>query len=499
MPNPTPTEDAPAPESHAQSPTSQDAPSSREPSLKPAPKAIRSRLKIEKQVELLEICTRWIRQYVPDKNGGKVFWDKVHEVFESAGSKYSADSCKAFVQSRMHVYDQRAPMEKELEGPLRAWNLAVDRRKEEEKQEKIDAQKTKKEKADKRKADREKADRNKAEKKKSDMEKAAKPVAPERPKYEAGPGKIPREASQTTIPDSQEDLDKSKGDNSVPSIESDPLRKLSDISPAGEPSLKRPRTRSFTVQTEGHPARVKGKTRATSLQPGPTHRVPSAPPRSGAKPEPKPTVTVPLSTTGGKRKRPAPKTSVDDAPEPSTQPKKKAKTSNDSLEKLANGLEAQLTRIEENIGGKFKEVNQELQRVQSEITVLNEWHIQLNDAINHERGISIKQSAVEVSKTSKNVVTEQSASSDESKSMDENGAEIIEDGVPSTQFAGLETIEEDTETSILREKQAPYRGSHPRLDAATPVTSGDDPLSPSSDEDEVENELTHVKTLGRHA
>lgn len=494
----TASEDEPSPESPVQSQTSQEEMSSRDPSPKPAPapKYIRSRLKIEKQVELIEICTRWILQYMPDKNGGKAFWDKVHEVFESTGSKYSADSCKIFIQGRMGIYDQQAPVEKELEEPLHAWMLAVDRRREEEKQRKMDKKQADKKKADKKKADKEKADKEKAEKKKSEKEKdttrsdSKKPVAPKKPNDEAGPSKKLRVlAPRTNVPDSEEDLDKSKEDTSIPSIESDQLPNLpkrgpSNVSPVGEPSPKKPRTRSFTTQTEGRPTQDKGKARATSLQPGTTHRGPSAPgAKPEAKPEAKPTATKPI---GEKRKRPAPKASVDDAPEPSTRSQKKAKTTNGLIKERADGLEGHLNRIEENIGGKFQELKHELEGLKSEVTNLNDWHVQLNDAINHEQGISIKQSAVEVSKTSAVVVnttasaevTEQSPGSGGSEGKDGDGAGVSGDAEPTTQGARLETIHEITETSISGVGRAP------RPDATTPVSSGDDPASSPSEEDE---------------
>lgn len=495
-------------ETPVESPTSQEAPSSRKPSPspQPQPRTIRSRLRTDQQVELIQICTRWIGQYISDKNGGKTFWEKVHETLESVGTRYSADSCKLFVQSRMQDYDQRAPIQEELEEPLRAWKLAVDGRKEEEKQQKIDGEKAKKEKADKKKADKEKADKEKAEKKKAEKEKVAKragskkPVDPKKPDDEAGPSKKPREAPRTTIPDSQEDVDNlNPGDTSIPGIESDqfpelPKRELSDISPVEKLPVKKPRTRSVTSQSR--PALDKGKTRATSLQAGPTQRKPSVPTRSGAKPVAKPIAAVPPPpTTGGKRKRPAPKASVDDAPGPSTHPTKKAKTTNDFLEELANGLEGHLTRIEENIEGKFGELKKEVEALKSEVTILAEWHLQLNDAINHERGIVIKESKTEVHNTSEVVVnttaavevTEQSPGSEEPKSTDEISAERIEHSVSTTQGSRLATIDEVTETSNLGEgeKEARYRGPLPRPDTPYPETSGDEgPSSSSSDEDE---------------
>lgn len=468
-------------DSPVQSPTSQEAPSSRDPSpppRRPSPppqKAIRTRLKIDKQVELLEICTRWIGHYTPDKNGGKAFWDKVHEVFEGAGSRYSADSCKTFIQGRMLVWDQRAPIEEELEEPLRAWILAVDGRKREEREQKIEEEKAKKEKADKRKADKEKADRKKAEKEKADKEKATKrsgskkPVASKKPDHEEG-------LAET-------------GDTSIPSIESDlPKHNLSDITRVGELPGKKLRTRSFI--DEG-PAQVTRQTRATSLQAWSAQRKPSVPPGSGAKPAAKPTVAIPpSSTTGEKRKRPAPKASEDDAPGPSARPKKKVKTTSDFLEELTKRLEGHLIRIEENIGGKFEELKKELGGLKEEVTNLTEWHVQLNEAINNERGIVVRGSTDEVSKTSEVVANttsevEETDETDESKT-NESDAEIIEDSVHTTQGAGLETIEEITETSILREgeEQTTYRGPTPRADAPTAESSGDDLIS-TSDEDEA--------------
>lgn len=476
-------EEAPLPESPVQSPTSQEAPSSRDPSPPPPPpppqKAIRTRLKIDKQVELLEICTRWIGHYTPDKNGGKAFWDKVHEVFESAGSRYSADSCKTFIQGRMLVWDQGAPIEEELEEPLRAWILAVDGRKREEREQKIEEEKAKKEKADKRKADKEKADRKKADKERAEKEKADKEKATKRS------GSKKPVASRK--PDHEEGLAET-GDTSIPSIESDlPKHNLSDTTRVGELPGKKRRTRSFI--DEG-PAQVTRQTRATSLQAWSTQRKPSVPPGTGAKPAVKPTVAIPpSSTTGEKRKRPAPKASEDDAPGSSARPKKKVKTTNDFLEELTNGLEGHLIRIEENIGGKFEELKKELGGLKEEVTNLTEWHVQLNEAINNERGIVVRGSTDEVSKTSEVVANttsevEETDETDESKT-NESDAEIIEDSVHTTQGAGLETIEEITETSILREgeEQTTYRGAPPRADAPTAESSGDDPIS-TSDEDE---------------
>lgn len=478
----TAAEKASSAESPVQSPTSQEAPSSRDPSPPPPPpppppqKAVRTRLKIDKQVELLGICTRWIGHYNPDKNGGKAFWDKVREVFESAGSKYSADSCKTYVQGRMHVWDQGAPIEEELEEPLRAWILAVDGRKREEKEQKIEEEKAKKEKADKRKEDKEKADKEKADRKKADKERAEKENADKEKAAKRSGSKKPV-ASKT--PDHEEDLTET-GDTSIPSIESDlPKHKLSDITPVGELPVKKPRTRSFV--DEGRPAQFTRQTRATSLQAGSTQRKPSVPPGLGAKP----TVAIPpSSTTGEKRKRPAPKASVDDAPGPSARPKKKVKTTNDFR---TNGLEGHLIRIEESIGGKFEELKKELGGLRSEITNLNDWHVQLNEAINNERGIVVRGSTAEVSKASEVVanttaeseVTDQSPERDESKSTNESDAEMIED-------AGLETIEEVTETSILREgeEQTAYRGAPPSADAPTAESSGDEAFLTSSDEDE---------------
>ena len=487
----TAAEKAPSVESPVQSPTSTEAPSSRDPSppLPPPPppppqKAVRTRLKIDKQVELLEICTRWIGHYTPDKNGGKAFWDKVHEVFESAGSKYSADSCKTYVQGRMHVWDQGAPIEEELEDPLRAWILAVDGRKREEKVQKIDEEKAKKEKADKRKGDKEKADKEKADRKKADKERAEKEKAD---KEKAA------KRSGSKKPDHGEDLTET-GDISIPSIESDlPKHKLSDITRVGELAVKKLRTRSFV--DEGRPAQFTRQTRATSLQAWSSQQKPSVPPGSGAKPAAKPAVAIPPSfRTGEKRKRPALKASVDDAPGPSARPKKKVKTTNDFLEERTNGLEGHLIRIEESIGGKFEELKKELGGLRSEITNLTEWHVQLNEAINNERGIVVKGSTEEVSRTSEVVenttaefeVTDQSPERDESTSTNESDAEIIEDAVQTTQGAGLKTIEEVTETSILGEgeEQTAYRGTLPRADALTAESSGDEPSSSSSDEDE---------------
>lgn len=526
--------EAPAKRDPAPSPAPAPAPA-------PAPKPVRSRLKIEKQVELLEVCTRWIRLYVHDKNGGKTFWDKVHEVLENAGTKYSADSCKNFVTSMVHNYDQRAPIEEELEAPLRAWKLAVGGRKREEEQEKIEQEKAKKEKAEKKKADKEKAEKGRAEKKadkekadkeKADQEKADKEKTTKKSgsKKPAASTKKPAEASRTTVPDSQEDTEaNSTVDTSIPSIESDPVasqpkRRLADITAVGESPPKRPRTRSCTAQNEGR--RPLGKTRATSLQPGQTQRRPGVPPRQVANPASKPTATVPLSSKPGeKRKGQAPKASEDDAPESSTRPTKKVKTTNDFLEEIANGLDTHLTRLETNIDEKFKVVKKELQVLKREIAELSQWHVQLNDAINHEQGIAIKEaSRAEARDTSEAVVNtaaeveeveESSGNEDELKSTDENdesksthetdgSKRTDENAEPTTRAAKLETINETTEiteTSIFEiiEQETPEGGDCSRKDTPAEESSGDDPSSSSSDEDEEVPAPVIAKPPGWHA
>lgn len=537
-----------SPEGSVQSFDSQEAPSTRDPSPSPspspapapAPKPVRSRLKIEKQVELLEICERWIRLYVHDKNGGKIFWDKVHEVLENAGTKYSADSIKNFVTSMVYNYEQRAPIEKELEGPLRAWKLAVDSRKKEEKLQKIDEKKVKKEKAEQKKADKEKAEKEKAVKKKLNKEKADKEKADkektdkEKAIRISGSKKLvaskkPGEAPRTTVPDSQEDMEQgnSTGDTSIPSIESDPVarqpkRKLTDIKLVGESPQKRPRTRSFTTQTEGRPRSI---TRATSLQPGQTQRRPSVPPRTVAKPAAKPSVIMPSSSKPGeKRKRLAPKASEDDTPEASTRPAKKGKTTNDFLEEMTNGLTSHLTRIETNIDGKFEEVKQELEVMKMEIANLSQWHVQLNDAINHEQGIAIKESSkVETRNSSEAVVNnmaeveviaqssgnedelDEPKSTDESKSTHESDElkSTDEDAEPTATGAWLETIDEVTEiteisTSGKIEEQA-TEGEDLSKDAMAAESSGDDNSSSSSDEDEEVSARKITKQPGRYA
>lgn len=525
-----------SPEGSVQSFDTQEAPSTRDPSPSPAPspapapKPVRSRLKIEKQVELLEICERWIRLYVYDKNGGKIFWDKVHEVLENTGTKYSADSIKNFVTSMVYNYEQRAPIGEELEGPLRAWKLAVDSRKKDEKLLKIDEKKAKKEKAEQKKADKEKAEKEKAVKKKAnkewaDKEKANKEKADKEKTNKEKATRIsgskkpvaskkPGEAPRTTVPCSQEDMEQgnSAGDTSIPSIESDPVarqpkRKLTDIKLVGESPQKRPRTRSFTTQTEGRPMSI---TRATSLLPGQTQRRPSVPPRTVAKPAAKPSVIMPPSSKPGeKRKRPAPKAGEDDTPEASTRPAKKGKTTTDFLEEMTNGLISHLTRIETNIEGKFEEVKQELEVMKMEIANLSQWHVQLNDAINHEQGIAIKEaskvearnsSEAAVNNTAEVEVIEQSSgnedeldepkSTDESKSTHENDELKSTDGdaEPTATGAWLETIDEVTEiteisTSGKIEEQAP-EGEDLSKDAMAVESSGDDNSSSSSDEDE---------------
>lgn len=532
-------QEAPAKRDLSPSPSPSPAPA---PAPAPAPKPVRSRLKIEKQVELLEVCTRWIRLYVHDKNGGKTFWDKVHEVLENAGTKYSADSCKNFVTSTVHNYEQRAPIEEELEGPLRAWKLAVDDRKREEQQKKIDQEKAKKEKAekkkadkekaekgraekkaDKEKADKEKADREKADQEKADQEKADKEKTAKRSgsKIPAASTKKPIEASRTTVPDSQEDTEANSAvDTSIPSIESDPVarqpkRRLADLTAVGESPPKRPRTRSCTAQNEGR--RPMGKTRAASLQPGQTQRRPSVPPRQVADPAAKPTATVPPSSKPGeKRKGPAPKASEDDAPESSTRPAKKGKTTNDFLGEIANGLDSHLTRLETNIDEKFEGVKKELEVLKVEIAELSQWHVQLNDAINHERGIAIKEASnAEARDTSEAVVNtaaeveeveQSSGNEDELKSTDENdeSKSTDEDAEPTTRGAKLETIHEITEITEISisekiEQQAPEGEDLSRKDTTAAESSGDDPSSSSSDEDEEVPAPVISKPPGWHA
>ena len=439
--------------------SSREASTSLAPPLEPKAKAICSRLKIEKQIEILEICTRWIKLYNIERNGGKYFWDKVHEVFVSDGGKYSADSCKAFVTGRVQIYNQRAPIYEDLQRPLLAWMEAVDRHKKEGKQQKIYEEKAKKDKADKKKADKEKADKEKAEKKKddkkkddkkkddkkkddkkkdekkkadkkksdkmkadqekaemmkADRERAAKKAEKSNAKVGLGLKKpnLAGESPRSIVPDLQDEVDQSNstGETRNPGIEPDPVprppkRMLSDITPVGELPLKRPRTSSFTAYSEG-PEQDNGKTRATSLQPGHSQRRPSVPRRPAAKSAAKPTVTISSSATGEKRKRLAPKASVSHAPEPSYSPTKKVKTTNDFLGEVANRLEGHLTRIEANIWGKFEAVTKELEVIKSEVANLSEWHFQLNNAINHEQGTSVeKASTVEIRKTSEAVVT----------------------------------------------------------------------------------------------
>lgn len=470
------------------------------PSPAPAPKPIRSRLKIEKQVELLEVCTRWIRLYVHDKNGGKTFWDKVHEVLYNDGTKYSADSCKNFVTSLVHKDEQRAPIEKELGGPLRAWKLAVESRKQEGKQQKIDQEKARKEKADKKKADKEKAEQGRAEKK-AEREKAGKETTTKRAgsKIPAASTRKPVKAARKTVPDSQDDTEaNTTGDTSIPSIESDPVarqpkRKLDDITAVGGAPPKRPRTRSCTAHNEGR--RPLGKTRAASLQPGQTERRPSVPPRQVAHPAPKPTVTVPPSSNlGEKRKRPAPKASEDDAPESSTRPAKKSKTTSDFIQEVANRLYSRLTRLEKNIDGKFELVKKELEVLKAEIANLSSWHVQLNDAINHEQGIAIKEaskpelsdtSAAAVNKATEVEEVEQSSGNeDDLKSTDDDDQPTVEDSQPTIEdarptigAAKLETIFETTEITEISSSEANEQ-------QAAAESSGDDPSSSSSDEDE---------------
>lgn len=515
---------------------SQEAPAEREPSPSPspspapapAPKPVRSRLKIEKQVELIEVCTRWIRLYVHDKNGGKTFWDKVHEVLENAGTKYSADSCKNFVTSMVHNYEQRAPIVEELEGPLRAWKLAVEGRKREEKQLKIDQEKAKKEKAQKKKADKEKgekgraekkAEKDKADKEKADQEKADKETTAKRSgsKKPAASTKRPTEAPRTTVADSQEDMEaNSTVDTSIPSIESDhvgrrPKRRLADITAGGESPPKRPRTRSCTAQNVGR--RPMGQTRATSLQPGQTQRRPSVPPSQVANPAAKPAAKTtakvpPPSKPGEKRKGPP--------PELSTRPAKKVKTTHDVLEEIANGLDSRLTSLETNIDGKFGVVKKELEVLKAEIANLSNWHVQLNDAINHEQGIAIKEgSKAEARDTSEAVVNttaevdeveQSSGNEDERKSTDEDdeSKSMDEDAEPTTRAGKLETIPEITEitdisTSEKSEQQAPEDGCCSTKDTTAAESSGDDPASSSSDEDEEVPAPLISKPPGWHA
>lgn len=492
----------------------------------PAPKPVRSRLKIEKQVELLEVCTRWIRLYVHDKNGGKTLWDKVHEVLGNAGTKYSADSCKNFVTSMVYNYEQRAPIKGELEGPLRAWKLAVDSRKREEKQQKIDQEKVKKEKAEQKKTDKEKSEKWRAEKKaeiekadkreagkgEADKEQAAKRSGSKKP---VASTKKPREAPRTNLSDSQEDTEQAytTGETSIPSIESDlvarqPKRRLPDITSSGGSRQKRPRTRPCTAQTEGR--RPMGTIRAASLQPGLTQRRPSVPARQVANPAAKPTATIPSSSKlGGKRRRPAPKASEDDFPESSTRPAKKGKTTNDFLEEIAYGLDSHLTRLETNIDGKFEAVKQELEVLKAEIANLSQWHVQLNDAINHERGIAIKEASKAVVNTAAEVEeVEQSSgneeepkitdednelkSTDESKSIHENleSKSTDEDAEPTTKGGWLETIDELTETTVIStsgkiEEQATEGEDFSKNNVTARESSGDDSSSSSSDDDGV--------------
>lgn len=517
---------------------SQEAPAKRDPSPSPAPapapapKPVRSRLKIEKQVELLEVCTRWIRLYVHDKNGGKTFWDKVHEVLENAGTKYSADSCKNFVTSMVHNYEQRAPIEGELEGPLRAWKLAVNGRIREEEQKKIEQEKAKNEKAEKKKADKEKAekgraeknaDKEKADKEKADQEKAdkGKTAKSSGSKKPVASTKKPIEASRTTVPGSQEDTEaNSTVDTSIPSIESDPVarqpkRRLADITTSGESPPKRPRTRSCTAQNEGR--RPIGGTRAASLKPGQTQRRPSVPPRQVANPAAKPTATVPPSSKPGeKRKCPASKASEENAPESSTRPAKKGKTTNGLLEEIANGLNSHLTRLETNIDEKFEVVKKELEVLKVEIAELSQWHVQLNDAINHEQGIAIKEvSKAEARDTSEAVVNtaaeveeveQSSGNEDELKSNDENdeSKSTDEDAEPTIRAAKLETIHEITEITEISiseriEQQAPEGEDCLRIDTTAAESSGDDPSSSSSDEDEEVPAPVIAKPPGWHA
>lgn len=483
----------------------QEAPAKRDPSPQqspapapaaapaPAPKTVRSRLKIEKQVELLEVCTRWTRLYVQDKNGGKTFWDKVHEVLYNNGTKYSADSCKNFVTSLVHKDEQRAPIEKGLEGPLRAWKLAVEGRKSEEKQQKIDQEKAKKEKADKKKADKEKAEKGRAEKR-AEKEKGDKKTTTKRSssKKPAASTKKPVEAARKTVQDSQDDTEaNTTGDTSIPSIESDPVARqpkheLDDITAGGGAPPTRPRTRSCTAQNEGR--RPLGQTRAASLQPGQTEQRPSVPPRQVANPAAKPTVTVPPSSNlGEKRKRQTPKAGEDDAPESSTRPAKKGKATNDFIQEVANGLYSRLTRLEKNIDGKFELVKKELEVLKADIVNLSNWHVQLNDAINHEQGIAIKEASKgEVRDTSAAVVdtaaeveeVEQSfGNEDELKSTDEDAQPTIEDPQPTTGAAKLETIFETTEITEISSSEINER-------QAAAESSGDDSSSSSSDEDE---------------
>lgn len=482
------------------------------PAPAPAPKPVRSRLKIEKQVELLEICTRWIRLYVPDKNGGKTFWDKVHEVLESTGAKYSADSCKNFVTSMVHNYEQRAPIDEELEGPLRGWQLAVEGRRREEKQLKIDREKDKKEKAEKRKADKENVGKGRAEKKadqeKADKETTAKISGSKKP---AASIKRPTEAPPTTVPDSQEDTEAtSTVDTSIPSIESDPVgrrlkRRAADITAVGELPSKRPRTRSCTTQIEGR--RPIGQARATSLQPGQTQRRPSVPPRQlanpAAKPAAKPLATaIPSSKPGEKRKGPA------HAPESA----KKIKTTHDFVEEIANGLDTRLARLEKNIDRKFEVVKKELEVLKAEIANLSNWHVQLNEAINHERGIAIKETSKAESRNMSEAVVNtapeveeelSSGAEDELKSTDEadESKSTNEDAEPAARTATLATILEVTEITEISnpekiEQQAPEGEDSSRKDTTAAESSGDDPSSSSSDEDEEVSAPGFVKAPG---
>lgn len=479
------------------------------PAAAPAPKPVRSRLKIEQQVELLEVCTRWIRLYVSEKNGGKTFWDKVHEVLASAGIKYSADSCKNLVTGLVHKHEQRAPIEAELEVPLRAWSLAVEGRKREEKQQKIGQEKVKKEKADKKKADKEKAEKGRAEKKadkekadkeKADPEKADKETTAKRSgsKKPAASSKKPIDAARITVPDSQDDTEaNTTGDTSIPSIESDPVarqpkRKLDDKTAVGGAPPKRPRTRSCTAQNEGR--RPLGKTRAASLQPGQTERRPSVPPRQVANPAFKPTATVPPSSNlAEKRIRPAPKASEEDAPESSTRPAKKSKTTNDFLQEVANGLYSRLTRLEKNIDGKFELVKKELEVLKADIANLSNWHVQLNDAINHEQGIAIKEASKFEARDTSSPVGDTSAEVEEVELSSGNEDELKstdEDAEPTTGAARLETILETTEITEISSSE--IKKQQPAAES-----SGDDPSSSSSDEDE--DVPAPMIAPGRHA
>lgn len=481
------------------------------PAATPAPKPVRSRLKIEQQVGLLEVCTRWIRLYVSEKNGGKTFWDKVHEVLASAGTKYSADSCKNLVTSLVHKHEQRVPIEAELEGALRAWSLAVGGRRKEEKQQKIDQEKVKKEKADKKKADKEKAEKGRAEKKadkekadkeKADPEKADKETTAKRSgsKKPAASSKKPIEAARITVADSRDDTEaNTTGETSTPSIESNPVatqpkRKLNDKTAVGGASPKRPRTRSCTAQNEGR--RPLGKTRAASLQPGQTERRPSVPPRQVANPADKPTATVPPSSNlAEKRKRPAPKASEEDAPESSTRPAKKGKSTNNFLQEVANGLYSRLTRLEKNIDGKFELVKKELEVLKADIANLSNWHVQLNDAINHEQGIAIKEASKAEARDTSSPVGDTSAEVEQFEQSSGNEDEhksTDEDAGPTIGAARLETILETTEITEIPPSQ--IKKQQPAAES-----SGDDPSSSSSDEDEDVPAPMIAKPPGWHA